>query len=382
MTATAPAVEMTWRSALLLMACAPALGSAVALVVRDVERRAGAYLALFVTASVIAATPQIIGFAGFFDVWPNLTFVPLSVEFFLPALLYLHADVLMTGRPLGRRWRLLIPGAVQLAYYTIAFVAFDDHHAKWAYSTSVHTPYVVPLEIVATLTMAVVALVATVRLLRRYRAELAATQSADELFDPIWISRFVAGLSVTTALWGAVQLWSLVIAPVSYAGAYPFNVTMMLIVSGLGLGALSRIRDPFPKLGAAAEQPDSTPGPGAQADDATPSRDWTEEGQRLREAVVAGLWYLEPRLSIRDVARRLTTNESYVSRAVNDGLGLSFKGLINALRVEHAKHALRETDAPILEVGLASGFNSKSTFNRVFREKTGVTPSMYRSQST
>jgi AraC-like DNA-binding protein len=51
---------------------------------------------------------------------------------------------------------------------------------------------------------------------------------------------------------------------------------------------------------------------------------------------------------------------------------------LKLLRVNRAKKLLQEKDARILEIGLSCGFDTYSSFVRVFRKFTGVSPSMYR----
>jgi len=97
--------------------------------------------------------------------------------------------------------------------------------------------------------------------------------------------------------------------------------------------------------------------------------------------VLSNAWYLEPRLSIRDVANRMATNETYVSRALNHGIGKSFNRFINELRVEHAKSLIKESSDNFLNIAMDSGFNSKATFNRVFRDISGETPSAFRKRT-
>jgi len=70
-----------------------------------------------------------------------------------------------------------------------------------------------------------------------------------------------------------------------------------------------------------------------------------------------------------------------MSRTINLGLDTNFNRLINTMRVEHAKNLLKETDSNILEIALDSGFNSKPTFNRVFRDLSGQTPTQYRNKA-
>ena len=70
-----------------------------------------------------------------------------------------------------------------------------------------------------------------------------------------------------------------------------------------------------------------------------------------------------------------------LSQALNGVLGVSFSDFVNGYRVDEAKRLLRDParqDDTILAVLYDAGFNSKSAFNRVFKLRTGETPSSYR----
>lgn len=90
--------------------------------------------------------------------------------------------------------------------------------------------------------------------------------------------------------------------------------------------------------------------------------------------------YHEPAYGRADLARELETPETVISRVINGHFGKSFPQLLNERRVEDAKRLLRETDAPVKIIAREAGFNSGASFNRVFRDVTGATPSAYRSQ--
>jgi len=63
----------------------------------------------------------------------------------------------------------------------------------------------------------------------------------------------------------------------------------------------------------------------------------------------------------------------------------SFYDVINSYRVEEAKRLLldeKNRNYTILSVGFEAGFNSKTTFNPVFKKFTGVTPTEYRDNKT
>lgn len=354
----------------MLAVVTPGIAAGVTLALRDVERRAGLYMLGLVLAATLSVTPQIIGFSGFYGRWPNLTFAPFPAELYLPALFHAHAAQLIRGR-VERLGLWLLPGLIVSLYYTVAFLGFESVEAKWAYNDAFHEPYVFPLEPIATLVLVALAVVRSVRLLAEYQRYLDATESVDALFDPGWIRWSVRIVTTTTVLWGGLNLTSL-FTDVSYVGGYPVHVAVMALISALALATLSGLREPFPKLGAVTlEEPEPVA-------DVAPSDDWVSLGEDVRARIETERWYQEPRLSIRDVARRLATNETYVSRGLNEGLSVTFKDCVNGLRVADAQRRLRETDDAILSIGLAAGFSSKSTFNRVFRARAGLTPTAYR----
>lgn len=88
--------------------------------------------------------------------------------------------------------------------------------------------------------------------------------------------------------------------------------------------------------------------------------------------------YQEPSYSRSDLAKELNVSEAVLSKIINLHFDKSFPQLLNENRVEDAKRLLRETYAPVKTVAEESGFNSIASFNRVFKEIEGVSPSSYR----
>ncbi len=94
--------------------------------------------------------------------------------------------------------------------------------------------------------------------------------------------------------------------------------------------------------------------------------------------------YKCPDLDLKRLSERLQTPSYLVTKAINEGLGLNFYELINRYRVEEVKSLLINHDHKrftLMAVAFDAGFNSKTTFNTVFKKMTGVTPSLYRSQN-
>lgn len=105
--------------------------------------------------------------------------------------------------------------------------------------------------------------------------------------------------------------------------------------------------------------------------------------ERIRRKIEGALQdetlYTDSLLSLRSLSGAIKEKTHYVSQVINQDLGSSFYELINRRRVEHAKNLLRiSPKQSIIEIALAVGFNSKSTFNAAFRRQVGMTPTEYR----
>ncbi|MGI6203849.1 MAG: bifunctional transcriptional activator/DNA repair enzyme AdaA [Anaerovoracaceae bacterium] len=64
-----------------------------------------------------------------------------------------------------------------------------------------------------------------------------------------------------------------------------------------------------------------------------------------------------------------------------EAYGVTPKAYTNGLRLKAAQKMLRETDEKMLDIAMSVGFGSLSTFNRFFKEQTGLTPTEYRKKN-
>jgi AraC-like DNA-binding protein len=96
---------------------------------------------------------------------------------------------------------------------------------------------------------------------------------------------------------------------------------------------------------------------------------------KLRE----GKLYLNPAITIFDLAKELNCNHRILSAVINNQLNKSFLTMINELRVEEAKKKLTNNSKKLTMegIGLESGFNSRASFYRVFKKVTRQTPTDY-----
>lgn len=119
--------------------------------------------------------------------------------------------------------------------------------------------------------------------------------------------------------------------------------------------------------------------PPRPAPSSLPSKD-KEIVERIKDLIKYDKIYHEAAYSRSDLARELEVPETILSKIINQYFGKSFPQLLNEYRVEDAKHLLKDTNIPIKAIAEEAGFNSTASFNRVFRDIEGVTPSIYRSK--
>lgn len=89
--------------------------------------------------------------------------------------------------------------------------------------------------------------------------------------------------------------------------------------------------------------------------------------------------YTEP-LRRTDIAKAVGYNESYISHLFADSLNTTLTNYITTLRLNEARHLLKETDLPVSRIAMMLGFASIRCFNRVFAREVGTTPTAYRHQ--
>ena len=89
--------------------------------------------------------------------------------------------------------------------------------------------------------------------------------------------------------------------------------------------------------------------------------------------------FLNPLLTIEEIARVLNSNRTYVSKLVNLYYGMPFRDYLSKLRLDYAKQLMAdEPDASLDYIAVKSGFQSSTQFIRKFREVEGVTPTIWK----
>ncbi|WP_420583072.1 helix-turn-helix domain-containing protein [Reichenbachiella sp.] len=126
--------------------------------------------------------------------------------------------------------------------------------------------------------------------------------------------------------------------------------------------------------------------PGQKYQSSTLSDDDLKELQtQINQLFEEELLYLNAELKVHDLARKLEVTTHKISQTLNSQAGLTFYDYVNQYRVNHFKKLLIDPTKQkftILGLGFDSGFNSKASMNRIFKQLAGITPKEYQSQSS
>jgi AraC-like DNA-binding protein len=90
--------------------------------------------------------------------------------------------------------------------------------------------------------------------------------------------------------------------------------------------------------------------------------------------------YINGKLSLKELAEPLDVSQNHLSQVINENLNKNFFDFVNGYRVDLVKEKMLDSsnkNITLLGIAYDSGFNSKSSFNSVFKKSTGLTPSQY-----
>jgi AraC-like DNA-binding protein len=103
--------------------------------------------------------------------------------------------------------------------------------------------------------------------------------------------------------------------------------------------------------------------------------------ERLLALIAEKKPHLDPELTLAQLAQSLQASPHHLSQLLNEGFRQNFYQFINGYRLNEAQSRLCQPGTnpdKLLKIAFDCGFNSLSTFNRVFKELTGLTPSQFR----
>ena len=102
--------------------------------------------------------------------------------------------------------------------------------------------------------------------------------------------------------------------------------------------------------------------------------------QKIEEKVTEKMLFKNSKLSLSLLSSSINVNNNYISKAIRNKGFNNFKHYINSHRISYVKTLIQENDLKkvnLMYIYTEAGFQNQSTFNKVFREIEGITPSEF-----
>lgn len=195
--------------------------------------------------------------------------------------------------------------------------------------------------------------------------------------EPTWAGECLFCL-INMAIWGAANLYArrhrvLIAHPGGGDTLLPSGLEVSV---GMEAAAIEPLQAAEP-----AKAPELTSLAPENCSAEAPAAHETPLSQELLRLMEERKPYLNPKLTLSDLAQEMHINRTYLTTMLNRDIGKSFYDFVNEFRITEACSiidALPPTERPKLsDVASRSGFNSLSTFKRSFLKVKGMLPSQY-----
>ncbi|KAA9338198.1 helix-turn-helix transcriptional regulator [Hymenobacter busanensis] len=395
-------VDFTPLAVLLFAIIAQAVFAAGLLWAAPVNRLPNRFLALLMLAIALWLLDAFFRVSGIYGRNAEWYFAPIYYSLAFGPLLYFYVQSLVNHdfRWRGRYWWHFGPVLVQAGLYW--WLRFEPYAVRSWFWLHVHRPVTYRLEFLGTWVSMMVYLLLSLRLLRRYGRYLNDNFSETSRLRLRWLRVLLLALAVVSAQW----LLELVLREFfdlyyryDYSSELLGGVVFVIGIVGLRQADMQAVRF-VPEAGPETADEENI-APSLAPTNATtetervitePTSGGPERApapevdaavlERLRHAFEVERLYLNPTLTLAEVSAHTGLAPRLISFAVNQGFGKSFNDLVNGYRVAEVKRRLASpadvARLTLLGIAFESGFNSKTTFNRIFKQFTGQSPSEYR----
>ncbi len=196
--------------------------------------------------------------------------------------------------------------------------------------------------------------------------------SNTENLDIRWVRALICSLYIICVVWAIVALNTTWIGDaIYYLSTSAFVIALYYFSTNVNTVSVSKCL---------SEESATTPTieESATTDKLLSSEHWCESIEpRLEQAMNEDKVFLNPQLSLTDLAVHIGTNRTYLSRYINQHKAIPFATYINNFRLKEAQRLFSNNNEhqSVAEIAELCGFSSVSTFRRVFKLHYGYAPS-------
>lgn len=344
------------------------------------------------TILVILCYQQIcytVGFMGWYNEFRNtkINYFLIPMGLAVAPLIFFYVRSITTSNFNFKRkdWIHFVPISVLVSFrFAIYFYdslqpGFNDTQ-NGVLKLAIDEPIVQPLLVFISFAQMLLYLAFTFQLFYHYRTKIKAYFSNTYKLELNWILSFLIVFSVLFLYSSLQDVIGSLIVELSYEQRWWLNIFMALVVLFVGVKGYFTDTTKLNKLSFSfSPNPDSIPENSKLND-----RIDRAEIEKVSEFMVNERPYLNPDLNLSDLADALNLSRAQLSQIINSGFEKNFNDFVNEYRVNAVKDKFASRDhkqLSLLGIAFDCGFNSKATFNRVFKKLTNSSPTEYLNNS-
>lgn len=315
---------------------------------------------------------------GYWEIYPHLIGVTAPFPFFYGPLLFLYVTFSISGAKRMRPQDYLHFLPIALTYlYMSRFYFFYSVEEKRMVDKGVIDDFglLSTILVVAFVVSAIAYAIFSYRLLNKYKRLIEDNFSNTERINLNWLRGFI---------WGVLLIFitvTLVLVSRDVVGiTYPFNPDFifysMIVFAVLSLGYFGIRHENIFTDNVVIETEERVRG--TYKSSSLKEHMATDKHKALIKLMKEKRPYLETNLTLNNLADKLEIPPHHLSQIINQFETQNFNDFVNKYRVqEFIERASKDKHFSFLALALDSGFNSKSTFNAVFRKHKGMSPSQF-----
>ena len=343
------------------------------------------FLALILLIVFYQQTCYTVGFMGWYNVFRNTKInyflIPLGIA--IAPLIYFYVKAITTSNFTFKKKNFIhfIP-AITLILYRFSIYFYDSLQPGFndtqngILKLSVDEPIVLPLLVFVSFAQMLLYLAFTFQLFYNYRKRIKAYFSNTYKLELNWILSFLIAFTALFLYSSLQDIIGSLIIELNYEQRWWLNIFMAIVVLFVGIKGYFTDTTKLNKLSFSfSPNPESIPQVKKEEEKVS-----AEDIEKLKSYMELEKPYLNPDLNLSDLSDELQINRAELSKIINSGFNKNFNDFINEYRVNTFKEKLNlgeHKQLSLLGIAYDCGFNSKATFNRVFKKITQISPTEF-----
>lgn len=335
---------------------------------------------------------------GILELYPFLIGIDYPITLLYGPLFFLYVKTMRDSSSKLQKIDYLhfIPFAILLIYMIPFYSGSATDKLAMLHENISHLPSTYGLGIINTLKVmhGLSYVAAIVYMLISYRKRLKDSYSSIEKINLNWLQHFITGAALLAVVAGGIYFFistNQVVLIGSNGGVYD-DITLLAVtgfVFGIGYMGLHQPEVFSDTVKETHQQAILLSSDTSAKEKYQKSGLEEEEAKRYQKQLIRLMeeqkLYRDSDLKLADLAEKLEISPHNLTEVINRYIGQNFYDFVNSYRVKEVEDRLRDPQSQnntFLAIALDAGFNSKSTFNAVFKKQTGMTPSQYRNQNS